>query len=154
MKIEQTFVVAAPLDAAWALIRDPEIMVSCVPGCEEIERISDDKYKAQVSVSVGPIKARFNLMVEITEERPPSFIRAETRGEEGSRASVVKAMNELHLAPTDEGGTAITYSSDVEVSGRLGRYGAGMMKKIATKLAAKFEDSFRALAEGEEMVAG
>ena len=154
MKIEQTFEVSASPDATWALIRDPEIMVSCIPGCEEIERVSDDSYKAMVSVSVGPIKARFNLVVEITDEQPPTLVRTETRGEEGSRASVVKALSEVSLAGTESGGTAITYGSEVVISGRLGRYGAGMMKKIATKLAGKFEESFRARAEGAEAVVG
>ncbi len=78
-------------------------------------------------------------MIEITEEQAPTLIRTESRGEEGSRASMVKSVNEMRLTPVDEG-TEVSYSADVEISGRLGRYGAGMMKKIATKLAGKFED--------------
>lgn len=153
MRIEQSFTLEAPPDRVWSLIRDPEIMVGCVPGCEEIERIDEANYKARVTVSVGPIKARFNLVIEIVEEQVPSLIRTEARGEEGSRASMVKSANEMKLTALD-GGTEIAYSADVEISGRLGRYGAGMMKKIATKLAGKFEDSFRTLAEAPEAVAG
>lgn len=153
MRIEQSFTVGARPDRVWSLIRDPQIMVGCVPGCDGIEQIDETSYTAQVTVSVGPIKARFNLVIEITEEQAPTLIRTESRGEEGSRASMVKSVNEMRLTPVDEG-TEVSYSADVEISGRLGRYGAGMMKKIATKLAGKFEESFRTLAEAPEEVAG
>lgn len=154
MRIEQSFSVAAPPDRVWTLIRDPEVMVGCVPGCDAIEQVDATSYKAQVTVSVGPIKARFNLAIDIVEEEPPRFVRTTARGEEGSRASMVKSTNEMSLTALDDGGTDIAYAADVEISGRLGRYGAGMMKKIATKLAAKFEEAFRTLAETPEPVAG
>lgn len=154
MKIEQSFVVEAPADRVWSLIRNPEIMVGCVPGCDAIEQVDDTTYKADVTVSVGPIKATFNLIIEIVEEMPPVFVKTHSRGEEGSRASMVKSVNEMRLTSLSPGETEIAYAADVEISGRLGRYGAGMMKKIATKLAAKFEDSFRQLAEESEPVTG
>ena len=67
---------------------------------------------------------------------------------------MVKSVNEMRLTRLAGGETEIAYSADVEISGRLGRYGAGMMKKIATKLAGKFEESFRQLAEASETVTG
>lgn len=154
MKIEQSFVVDAPADRVWSLIRDPEIMVGCVPGCDAIEQVDDTTYTADVTVSVGPIKATFSLVIEVVEEVPPILVKTLSRGEEGSRASMVKSVNEMRLTRLAGGGTEITYSADVEISGRLGRYGAGMMKKIATKLAGKFEESFRQLAEASETVTG
>ena len=154
MKIEQSFVVDAPADRVWSLIRDPEIMVGCVPGCDAIEQVDDTTYTADVTVSVGPIKATFSLIIEVVEEVPPILVKTLSRGEEGSRASMVKSVNEMRLTRLAGGETEIAYSADVEISGRLGRYGAGMMKKIATKLAGKFEESFRQLAEASETVTG
>lgn len=152
MKIEQSFAVQAPMDRVWSLIRDPEVMVGCVPGCDSIERTDDTTYSANVTVSVGPIKAAFNLIIEIVEEDPPRYVRTVSRGEEGSRASMVKSVNEMRLSKLDNDATEIAYAAEVEISGRLGRYGAGMMKKIATKLAARFEEAFRQLAEETEPV--
>lgn len=152
MQIEQSFIVDAPRSRVWTLIRDPEQMIACVPGCDSIEQTGPDAYRAAVTVSVGPIKARFSLTITVLEEVAMSYVRTESRGEEGSRASIVQSISDVRLADTEEGGTEITYSSTVEISGRLGRYGAGMMKKIATRLAAKFEESFRTLAETREEV--
>ena len=152
MQIEQSFTVNAPRSRVWTLIRDPEQMITCVPGCDSIEETGPDTYKAAVVVSVGPIKARFSMTIKVIEETVMKYVRTESKGEEGSRASVVQAISDMRLTDTPEGGTEIHYSSTVEISGRLGRYGSGMMKKIATKLAAKFEDSFRTMAETQEEV--
>lgn len=150
MRIEQCFEADAPLDVVWAEIRDPERMVICVPGCESIEALDETTYRAVVALSVGPIRARFNLTVGVEEERPPHYARTSTSGEEGSRASMVRAVTEVHLEDTGDGRTRVAYASEVEVSGRLGRYGAGMMKKIAERKAREFETAFRARVESQE----
>lgn len=150
MKIEQSFVVNAERADVWGLIRDPVRMVACVPGCEEIEQLADDSYRAAVIVSVGPIKARFNLIIDILEEVPGEHVRSSSQGEEGGRASMVKSLNDVRLRTVEDGATEISYAADVEISGRLGRYGSGMMQKIAVRLAAKFEDTFKAMAEEHE----
>lgn len=152
MQIAESFAVAAPRARVWALIRDPEQMIACVPGCESIEQVDESNYTAAVKVAVGPIKARFNLAIAILEERAPDYVRTESKGEEGSRASVVRSVNTVTLSDTEDGGTELAYASDVEISGRLGRYGAGMMKKIAGRMAKSFEASFRELAENPEGV--
>ncbi len=60
-----------------------------------------------------------------------------------TRASVLSANNELVLAPTDGGGTEVKYASEVSVTGRLGKFGLGIMKKKADALGAKFAENFR-----------
>lgn len=149
MKIEGTFDVAAPREKVWRFITDPDEMGPCIPGCESIEVTGPDTYTAFVKLKVGPIKVRFNLEVEVTEEVAPELVKSVTRGEEGSRASIVSSQNTLRLSDADDGGTQIYYGSEVAISGRLGKYGHGVMKKIAAKLGDKFADAFRARVEGE-----
>lgn len=142
MRIEGSFTVAAPPERVFAEITNPALMAGCIPGCEAIEVIDGKTYRARILVEVGPIKARFNLVVEVTEEEPPARVASVTRGEEGTRASVISSNNELLLAPAD-GGTEVKYVSEVSVTGRLGKFGLGMMKKKAEQLGAKFAETFR-----------
>jgi carbon monoxide dehydrogenase subunit G len=142
MRVEGSFVVAAPRERVFAEITNPALMAACIPGCEAIEVIDGKTYRARILVEVGPIKARFNLVVEVTEEEAPVRVASVTRGEEGTRASVISSNNELLLAPA-EGGTEVKYVSEVSVTGRLGKFGLGMMKKKAEQLGAKFAESFR-----------
>ncbi len=150
MKIEDSFTVAAPRQKVWRFITNPDEMGPCIPGCETIEVTGPDTYTAGVKVKVGPIKVRFNLEVEVTEEVAPDVVISVTRGEEGSRASVVSSQNTLRLSDANGGGTEIYYCSEVAISGRLGKYGHGVMKKIAKKLGDKFAGAFRERVEGEE----
>jgi carbon monoxide dehydrogenase subunit G len=143
MRVEGTFIVAAPRERVFAEITNPALMASCIPGCEAIEVIDPKTYRARILVEVGPIKARFNLVVEVTAEEPPARVLSVTRGEEGTRASILSANSELRLEPTVDGATAVQYVSEVSVTGRLGKFGLGVMKKKAEALGAKFADTFR-----------
>ena len=149
MKIAETFAVQAPVERVWRFITDPERVAPCVPGCQGHEVLGPRQYKASVRVAVGPIKTVFNVTVELTEERAPTFLASTTRGEEGSRASTLTARNELRLAPGAEGMTVVSYSSEISLVGRLGKFGLGMMKKKARKLGEEFAEKFRALVEAD-----
>lgn len=143
MKIEESFVVAAPMDKVWKFITDPERVGPCIPGCQGIQITGPDSYKAAIKVGIGPIKATFNVDVQVTEERPPTYAATVTRGEEGSRASTVSATSSLELKPVDEHSTEIRYSSEVSVVGRLGKFGLGIMKKIAASMGEQFAEAVR-----------
>ena len=137
MIIEENFAVEAPLEHVWDCIRDPAFVAPCVPGCQDVEDIGDGAYRAAVKVGIGPIKTVFNLDIQVAEERPPDFARIDTRGQEGTNASRLKAKSELILSTTDMGDTNVYYQSDVQVTGRLVKFGLGIMKKKAAALGAE-----------------
>lgn len=149
MKIAETFTVQAPVERVWRFITDPERVAPCVPGCQSHEVLGPRQYRARIRVAVGPIKTVFNVTVELTDERSPTFLASTTRGEEGSRASTLTAHSELRLAPSGEGMTEVSYSSEISLVGRLGKFGLGMMKKKARKLGEEFAETFRALVEAD-----
>jgi uncharacterized protein len=119
-------------------------MAPCVPGCEAIEKIDRQHYRARVKLGLGPIKVSFNLEVEITEENAPELVTSVTRGEEGSRSSVVSAKSSLRLDALSAEQTEVRYSSEVSVTGRLGKFGFGLMRKKADELGKQFGERFRA----------
>ncbi len=147
MKIEDSFEVAAPRARVWRLITDPETVAGCVPGCDGVEVVSPTLYRARVSVKVGPIKASFNMEVELTQETPPEELRSKSRGEEGSRASTVSSENLLRLEEIDADNTRVHYEAEVSVVGRLGKFGLGVMKKKAESLGRDFAACFKEKAE-------
>ena len=138
MKIADSFVVAAPVERTWRAIRDPQVVGTCLPGCEEIETVSPTFYRARIGVKLGPIAAKFAAEVEVIEEEPPVRVVTVTRGEEGGRASNLRSENILTLAPADDGGTRVSYEADMTVTGRLAKFGFGVMKKKAQSLAGAF----------------
>src|SRR3982074_2677152 len=50
---------AAPREAVWAKLNDPEVLKVCIPGCEELEKTEDNGFRAVAKMKVGPVSARF-----------------------------------------------------------------------------------------------
>ena len=141
MKVEKTFTVQALPQVVWEFAKDPEKMAPCIPGCKEISAVDETRYKARVAVKVGPISAKFNLDLEIIEETPPVEIISRTRGEEGTRASILTANNIVRLTANGDGSTEVYCSSESSITGRLGKYGAGMMMKKADAIWGKLAEN-------------
>ena len=142
MNVAGSFLVAAAPEAVFRCITDAALMARCVPGCEAIEPASETSYRAVVAVGLGGIHARFNLLVEITASTPPFEVLSKTRGEEGSRASMLAADNRVQLVAV-AAGTEVRYASEVSITGRLGKFALGMMKKKVESLGAEFANRFR-----------
>ncbi|MGE0735659.1 MAG: CoxG family protein [Alphaproteobacteria bacterium] len=143
MKIEESFTVAAPIDKVWTVITDPEKVAPCIPGCQGVEVLGPNKYRSRIRVGLGPINTTFAVEIELTEQKPPHFLSAVTRGEEGGRMSSMSAVSEMKLEQTDQGTTTVAYSSEVSVVGRLGKFGLGIMKKKAKSLGDEFATALR-----------
>ena len=154
MKIEDSFTVAVPIADAWTAIIDPNVVGPCIPGCKAIEVLGPDKYRAEVVVALGPIKTTFNVVVEVSEMVAPERVVSVTRGEEGTRASLLTANNLLALRALDEQTTEIAYSSEFSLVGRLGKFGLGIMKKRAKETGAAFAQAFRSRLEQARQTTG
>lgn len=141
MLIDGQFPVAAPPRALLAHLFDVRLMASCLPGCESLEPLADDRYRAVVVIAMAGIKARFDLQVEITQ-RDEAHVWAVTRGEEGGHASTLQADTQISLEALPEG-TLVRYRSEVAVTGRLGRFALGMMKKKAQNLGDEFAENLQ-----------
>lgn len=148
MLIDGEFTVVAPPESLMRHLFDARLMASCLPGCESLEALDADRYRAVVAVALAGVKARFDLQVQVTR-RDELNIWTVTRGEEGGQASTLQADSQVSLEATPEG-TLVSYRSDVAVTGRLGRFALGMMKKKAQSLGDEFAGNLqKALTELE-----
>lgn len=154
MRVDGSFEIDIPRETLFRSITDPALMATCVPGCENIERIDATTYRAVVKVALGVIKARFNLVVEVTKEIPPESVHSITRGEEGGRASQLTATNEVSLIDLGGGRTRVQYLSDLSVTGRFGKFALGIMKKKAQSMASEFAENLHAKIAAQPSSAG
>jgi carbon monoxide dehydrogenase subunit G len=148
MRVEKTFTIDAPQEEVWRYLSSPEWVGMCFPGCQDVTALGDNRYKATIKVKVGPIKTVFNVDFEETENRPLEYSAYTSRGEEGNRASRLKAESTLSLSPVSQHRTQVDYSSKLTIVGRFGKFGAGMMKKKADTLGEEFVQAIRAQIEG------
>lgn len=134
MEIEKTLLLDAPPASVWALLLDPNAMGACVPGMESIQVVSEDEYVAVMKVKISFISARFKLKTRIVERDEPRYLRAEGTGEDASVASSLKQTSEMWLQAREGGGTELRMKVKVDVLGRMGTFGLGVMKTKADRM--------------------
>ena len=78
---EQT--ILAPREQVWTALNDPEILKRCIPGCQDIQKVSDTELTAKVGLAVGPVKATFNGRVTLSDLDPPNGYKISGEGQGG-----------------------------------------------------------------------
>ena len=134
--------VALPADRAtvWAALNDPEVLKACIPGCQELEKVSDTEFQATVRAAVGPVKATFKGRVQLLDLDPPNGYRIAGEGQ-GGVAGFAKGGANVRLEDA-EGGTRMTYDVEAQIGGKLAQLGGRLINGVAKKYADEFFANF------------
>jgi len=137
---------AAPREAVWAKLNDPEVLKACIPGCEELEKTEDGGFRAVAKMKVGPVSARFKGKVTLSDLDPPNGYKISGEGE-GGVAGFAKGGATVALAEKD-GGTLLTYNVEAQIGGKLAQLGQRLINGAAKKLADEFFANFAKAVQG------
>ncbi len=128
--------IAAPRDAVWAALNDPETLKACIPGCQSLTMKSPTELEATVKIKVGPVSATFNGEVTLSNLNPPESYTIAGEGK-GGIAGFAKGGADVKL--TDEGNeTLLSYTVRAEIGGKLAQLGARLIDSTSKKLASQF----------------
>jgi uncharacterized protein len=133
----------APSEIVWQALNNPDILRQCIPGCETLEKTSDTDMTATVSLKIGPIKARFEGAVQLTNLNPPNSYRIVGEGK-GGVVGFAKGRADVQLESEEPDVTVLRYTVKADVGGKIAQLGARLIDSTAKKLAAEF---FAALSE-------
>ena len=131
----------APIDAVWRGLNDPDILRQCIPGCEALDKSSDTEMTATVVLKVGPVKARFEGAVQLSNLNPPHSYTISGEGK-GGMVGFAKGGADVSLAEQADGTTVLTYTVKADVGGKIAQLGARLIDSTAKKLAEQFFSSF------------
>jgi carbon monoxide dehydrogenase subunit G len=143
MDMSGEYVIAAPRQAVWEALNDPEILKQCIPGCESIDKTSDTSFEAKVTAKVGPVRAKFNGKVNMSDIDPPNGYTISGEGT-GGAAGFAKGGAKVALSDDPEG-TKLEYSVDATVGGKLAQIGSRLIDSTAKKMANDFFGKFAEL---------
>jgi uncharacterized protein len=138
MKITGETLIPAPREAVWQALNDPVVLRQAIPGCESLERTADNEFKATVSSKIGPIAARFNGNVKLSDLDPPNGYTLTGSGN-GGAAGTAKGVAKVRLEPA-QGGTMLIYDVDAQIAGKLAQIGSRVIEAAAKMLAGQFFD--------------
>ena len=141
MDMNGSATINAPLDLVWKGLNDPEILRQCIPGCEALEKKSDTEMTATVVLKIGPVKAKFEGAVELSNLNPPHSYTISGEGK-GGMVGFAKGGADVSLAEQPDGTTLLTYSVKADVGGKIAQLGARLIDSTAKSLAEKFFTTF------------
>jgi uncharacterized protein len=94
--------IPAPRKMVWDALNDPEILKACIPGCEKLEALAENEMQAVAAVRIGPITARFNGKVHLSDIDEPNGYTISGEGQ-GGVAGVAKGGAKVNLADDGPG---------------------------------------------------
>ncbi|MEX6508528.1 carbon monoxide dehydrogenase subunit G [Jiella sp. M17.18] len=151
MDLKGEYRIPAPRDTVWAALNDPDVLRSCIPGCESLEKTGDNEMKATVTAKVGPVKAKFNGEIRLENVNAPESYSIVGEGK-GGIAGFAKGGADVHLAE-DGDATVLTYEVNAQVGGKIAQLGGRLIDSSAKKLAGQFFDCFAKTVSGDDATA-
>lgn len=139
--------ISAGPDAVFRVLLDPKALARVIPGCHALEPVGPNRYRADVSVGVGMVKARYAAQIELSEINPPRRLRLSGSGL--SALGAASGSGTITLEPAAKG-TRLSYDYQAEVSGKVAAVGSRMLQGAAKMILAQMFVQLGRQAGGEQ----
>lgn len=124
MQIAGTYTFGAPPAEVWPLLIDPAIVATCLPGCETLQPIGDDRYRAELTLALAAVGGRYGGTVAILDKQAPRSYRLTVEG--SGTPGFVKGEALVELI-ADGPGTRVEVKGEAQVGGLIARVGQRLL---------------------------
>lgn len=150
MEITGTQTIAAPRQQVWDALNDPAVLKLSLPGCISVDRTSPEEFKVVMAAAIGPLRARFNGVLRMSDVNAPESCTMVFEGQ-GGAVGFGKGNSVVKLSESN-GQTELSYSAEAQVGGKLAQVGSRLIDSVARKMADDFFKAFKAQLAGPEAV--
>ncbi|MGE4239705.1 CoxG family protein [Ramlibacter sp.] len=127
---------------AWDALNDPEVLKACIPGCDRVEATGENQYAVGVAVRIGPVAAKFNGRITLSNVQAPNSYTITFDGQ-GGPAGFGKGTADVSLSPPEEGaGCELAYKVNAQVGGKIAQVGQRLVDGVAKSMAEDFFKRF------------
>ncbi|RKT13662.1 xanthine dehydrogenase molybdenum binding subunit apoprotein [Paraburkholderia sp. RAU2J] len=138
-------------EAIFAVLMDPQALAKVMPGCHALEATGPNQYRADVTVGVGMIKARFEARIGLSDIDAPHRLRLAGAG--NSPLGTARGEGLVELTPTEHG-TRLSYDYEAQASGKVAAVGARMLEGAAKVVLRQLFESLGRQASGKPVDQG
>jgi carbon monoxide dehydrogenase subunit G len=135
MEISGSYSFDAAPDRVWALLMDPAVLSSCIPGCERFEPEGDDRYRVTLTVGLAAITGTYQGTVILTDKVPPTSYGLVVEGQ--GRPGFVKGTTAITLR-AEGATTAVDVNASVQTGGAIARIGQRLIGSVARMMMDRF----------------
>ena len=135
MDVSGSYSFAAAPDAVWKLLVDPDVIATCLPGCDRLEAIGEDRYRAALTLAVASIGGSYAGTVSLLDKKPPHSYRLVVEG--SGRPGFVNGEATIEIAA--EGGvTVVRVNGRGQVGGLIARVGQRLLGSVSKMMMDRF----------------
>jgi uncharacterized protein len=140
MEISGSYAFNAPPDRVWALLMDPAVLSSCIPGCERFEPDGANRYTVTLTIGLAAITGTYSGTVVLTDMIPNTSYGLVVEGQ--GRPGFVKGTSAITLRADGET-TAVDVSATVQTGGPIARLGQRLVGGVAKMMLDRFFECLR-----------
>jgi uncharacterized protein len=135
MDVNGSYTFAAQPDAVWNALTDPVVIAACLPGCDRLEPIGEDKYSAAMTLAVAAVTGNYTGTVSMLDKNPPRSYRLVVEG--SGKPGFVNGEATIELIP-DGTGTTVRVTGQGNVGGVIARVGQRLLGSVSKMMMDRF----------------
>ena len=137
--------IAATPAQVFAVLLDPVALARVIPGCHALVADGPNRYRADVTVGVGLVKARYAASIELSEIDAPRRLRLAGVGRSSLGTGGGDGVVTLEATSA---GTTLRYDYRAQVGGKVTMVGSRMLEGAARIIVAQLFESLGRQAAG------
>ncbi len=145
LRASGTVDISAPPEQVFAVLLDPAALARVIPGCHALESLGEHRYRADVTVGIGLVKARYEARITLSEIDAPHSLRLAGEGSSSLGTGAGSGMVRLEALPS---GTRLHYDYEARVGGKVAAVGSRMLEGAARVVLAELFESLARQATG------
>ncbi|MCK0508183.1 CoxG family protein [Aromatoleum anaerobium] len=148
LQIQENFQVAAPIDAVWEFLLNPENVVACMPGASLNQIVDDKSFIGSVKLKIGAVSAQYQgTITYLDKDKASHTVKMLASGNERGGGTVSGTIITRLAASPDSRSTEVSCESSVDLTGRIVQVGRGMIEGVSAQIIKKYVNNVRALLE-------
>jgi carbon monoxide dehydrogenase subunit G len=140
MDLTGSYAFDAPTDVVWKLLVDPAVIGSCLPGCDGLEAVGEDRYRATLTLAVAAVSGSYTGTVSMLDKNPPRSYRLVVEGKGAAGFVNGEALVEL---VADGAVTTVRVAGRGQVGGLIARVGQRLLGSVSKMMMDRFFDSLQ-----------
>lgn len=153
--IAGTHVIPSTLLQVWQALLNPDVLQLCIVGCQSMQLVTSNHYRATIKVGIGPVSATFETQVHLMPENAPNdhstsaSCRLQVSGNAGALGQG-QANVQVHLQQLAQD-TQLVWQAQPQLQGRLAQLGNRLVEASAKGLSQQFFQRFTQHLLGEKV---
>lgn len=132
MKLEGEYTFNGPREEVWKIMRDPDVLVTALPGTKSMKQVSEKEYDGEVNIRIGPISGSFSGKLTVSNEIPPESITLTVEG--NGKIGFLKGAGDVELIDRGDGTTLMRYNGEIQVGGKVASLGQRLFDTVSKSM--------------------